>query len=120
VLHVRLLYDCGMNQPIPSPDHLRNVRIRRLLSQQRLADKAGVTRSTIALLEAGQAVPAPRLETIRKLCEALGVAPDEVTEFRRALEAASGLPLQRSYMRARHVDPDAAHLPPEPYTPRHA
>jgi hypothetical protein len=34
--------------------------------------------------------PTPRLETIRKICEVLGVTPAEVAEFRQRLEILGG------------------------------
>ena len=74
-------------RPIPpSPDHLRNVRVRALLSQRALAQKAGVSPSTIALLEAGRPAPTPVLQTMRRICSALGVEPTEIVEFQRALD----------------------------------
>jgi transcriptional regulator with XRE-family HTH domain len=65
---------------------LREVRIRRLLSQRELARRAGVAQRAIVEVEAGRRVP--RLATMRKLAEALGVDPMEVDEFRAAVEAA--------------------------------
>lgn len=63
---------------------LRTLRRRQLLSQRDLARKAGVTASTIYLIEAGRTEP--RLKVMRQICEALGVGPMEVDEFRTALE----------------------------------
>lgn len=59
---------------------LRTVRRNQLLSQRDLAKKAQVTPSTIYLIEAGQT--RPRLKIMRKICEALALAPQEITEFR--------------------------------------
>jgi transcriptional regulator with XRE-family HTH domain len=98
---VWLLYDFSVN----NADFLRNIRVRKLLSQQRLADKAGVTRQVIALLEAGKEPPTPRLETIRRVSEALGVDPCEVKEFEAALQE-HAQPTTR--MRARIPDPWAS------------
>jgi len=54
---------------------LRDVRHRLALSQEELADKSGVARSTIIKLEAGrEAWPS----TVRKLAQALGVKPAEL------------------------------------------
>jgi len=54
---------------------LRNVRHRMALSQEELADKSGVARSTIIKLEAGHdAWPS----TVRKLAAALGVKPADL------------------------------------------
>ena len=54
---------------------LRDVRHRMALSQEELADKSGVARSTIIKLEAGRdAWPS----TVRKLAAALGVKPADL------------------------------------------
>ena len=54
---------------------LRDVRHRTALSQEELAEKSGVARSTIIKLEAGRdAWPS----TVRKLAAALGVKPAEL------------------------------------------
>ena len=65
---------------------LREVRIRRLLSIRALAAASGVATRTIVEAEAGR--QAPRLATMRRLADALGVAPEEVDEFRAAIEQA--------------------------------
>ncbi len=65
---------------------LRTLRRRQLLSQRDFAQKAGLTPSTIYLIESGRTVP--RLKVMRQICEALGVGPMEVDEFRLALEGA--------------------------------
>jgi transcriptional regulator with XRE-family HTH domain len=51
--------------------NLREQRRRSGLSQERLADLAGVDRTEVSLLERGLRVP--RLDTIVKLARALGV-----------------------------------------------
>jgi DNA-binding XRE family transcriptional regulator len=66
---------------------LRNLRRRQLLSQRDLAQKAGVTASTVYLIETGRTEP--RLKIMRQLCEALNVHPMEVDEFRSVLEVES-------------------------------
>ncbi len=55
---------------------LREWRERRLLTQKELAEKIGVTVGTINRIERG--VHRPRLGTVRKLAEALGVEPREL------------------------------------------
>lgn len=65
---------------------LRTIRRRQLMSQRDLAQKAGVTASTIYLIEVGRTEP--RLKVMRQICEALNVKPQDVDEFRRALEEA--------------------------------
>ena len=52
---------------------LREVRIRRLLTQGELAEKAGLSPSTVVNIERDQAEP--QFRTIRKLAEALDVDP---------------------------------------------
>jgi transcriptional regulator with XRE-family HTH domain len=57
-------------------EQLRNVRTRRLLTQDELAGKAGVSQSTIANIERNNAEP--QFRTIRKLAKALDVDPTEL------------------------------------------
>ena len=52
---------------------LRAVRMENYLSMSELAEKAGVSRSTVLAAELGRSRPHPR--TVRKLAEALGVKP---------------------------------------------
>jgi transcriptional regulator with XRE-family HTH domain len=63
---------------------LREARLQALLSMRQLARKAGVSPTTIQLLESGQ--HSPQLLTIYKLSRALGVNPEEIEEFRTALD----------------------------------
>jgi transcriptional regulator with XRE-family HTH domain len=63
---------------------LQEWRTRRALSQQELADRAGTTKANISRIETGQQVPRPA--TIRKLAEALGIAPDELVTWDAAHE----------------------------------
>ena len=65
---------------------LREVRIRKLLSLRELAKRADVAQRTIVEAEAGRQLPRPT--TMRKLAEALGVVPEEIDEFRAAIDAA--------------------------------
>src|SRR5262249_13114390 len=55
------------------PDRLRLERQRQALTQQELAHRAGVTRLAISELERG--LVQPRLPTLRKLADALGIKP---------------------------------------------
>jgi len=57
---------------------LRALRERKVLTQQELAEKAGITRATLSRLEAGAENPYP--STIRKLAAALGVEPQVLME----------------------------------------
>jgi len=56
--------------------HLRELRDRASLSQEELAERAGVSRATIADLELGKRNPQPK--TRRKLAAAPGVEPREL------------------------------------------
>jgi len=60
-----------------SGDGLRKVRDMRLLSQRELAERAGLSPTTILKLESGR-VDEPHPRTIRKLADALEVDPDEL------------------------------------------
>ena len=64
---------------------LREARLQALLSIRQLARKAGVSPTTIYLLERGQ--HSPQLLTIYKLSRALGVEPAVIDEFRSSIEA---------------------------------
>lgn len=55
---------------------LKDVRQRKALTQQQLADRAGVNRVTIARIEGGKDEPFPT--TVRKVADALGVEPEEL------------------------------------------
>ena len=57
---------------------LRELRRRRVLTLEELAEKAGVGRNTIWRLEHGVMVAQPR--TIRKLAKALNVEPEELVK----------------------------------------
>ena len=67
---------------------LREERVRRLLSVRALAAQAGVSATTVHLLETGRR--RPQFLTIERLSRALGVEPAAVDEFRAALDAAAG------------------------------
>jgi transcriptional regulator with XRE-family HTH domain len=57
-------------------DKLREIRTRRLLTQEELAEKAGVSPSTIVNIERDNREPYFR--TIRKLAKALDVDPTQL------------------------------------------
>ena len=59
-------------------DKVREIRKRRLLTQGELADKAQIGVNTIIRIERNQVEPQGR--TIRKLADALGVAPSDLLE----------------------------------------
>jgi len=61
---------------MPKTPSLRELRNRAALSQEELAERAGVSRATIADLEAGNRGAWP--QTIRKLAETLHVEPEDL------------------------------------------
>ncbi len=63
---------------------LREARLNQALSQRDLAEKAGIAPKTVVDLELGR--QEPRLRTMRRLAEALGVNVIDVEEFRQAIE----------------------------------
>ncbi len=62
---------------------LRDCRRRQLLSRADLSAAAGVSEKALGDIERGRATP--RLSTIRKITDALNVAPGDVTEFAAVL-----------------------------------
>jgi transcriptional regulator with XRE-family HTH domain len=58
---------------------LKNLRERRFISREELAEKVGSHRDHIGRLERGE-IANPRMTTIRNLAEALGVDPTELVE----------------------------------------
>ena len=61
---------------------LREARQRKNLSQQVLADRAGVARVTVSQIELGKSGPRPHIA--RRLSQVLEVAPGEIEEFGKA------------------------------------
>ncbi len=59
-------------------EKVRETRKRKLLTQEQLADKAGVGVNTVIRIERNQVEPHSR--TIRKLAAALGVTPSDLIE----------------------------------------
>jgi transcriptional regulator with XRE-family HTH domain len=57
-------------------DRLRDLRVRRALTQEELADKADVGTNTVARLEHNETEP--HMSTLRKLARALNVDPSEL------------------------------------------
>ena len=57
-------------------DRLRDLRVRRALTQEELADKANVGTNTVARLERNKSEP--HMSTLRKLARALDVDPAEL------------------------------------------
>ncbi len=61
---------------------LREIRERKFLSQQELADLMGTTKANISRLERNLQRPHP--STVRRLAEALGVMPEELVDWEAA------------------------------------
>lgn len=60
---------------------LRELRRDQVLTQQELALKAGLSKTTIVNIEAGRIWPHP--PTIRKIASALGMAPRDLVQALR-------------------------------------
>jgi transcriptional regulator with XRE-family HTH domain len=58
---------------------LRQLRRERLLTQQQLADTAGLGPNEVSRIESGK-VKSPRFDTIRKLATALDMDPAELVK----------------------------------------
>ncbi len=63
----------------PLKEKLRTERRRAALTQEELAEKAGVGVATIARIEGGK-MEEPRVSTLRKLAKALGIEPRDLLE----------------------------------------
>jgi len=72
-------------------ERIADLRAIRVLKQNELAQMAGVSPSTLSLIESGR-IAHPQVNTLRKLARALGVDPRELTDMSRRVEepAASG------------------------------
>ena len=57
---------------------LNQIRTREALTQRDLSERTGLTIATISRIEQNQAEP--RLSTVRKLANALGVHPSQLME----------------------------------------
>jgi transcriptional regulator with XRE-family HTH domain len=60
-------------------EKLREERRRAALTQGELAERAGVGINTIVRIETGE-IEEPRVSTLRKLADALGIQPRELLE----------------------------------------
>jgi DNA-binding XRE family transcriptional regulator len=63
---------------------LRDLRIRRAMTQRDLARQAGVAEATISAIERGVELPAMR--TARSLAAALEVALEDIDEVKEAID----------------------------------
>jgi transcriptional regulator with XRE-family HTH domain len=71
--------------PDPAALPLATIRKRKLLSQRELARRAGVAFSTVYLIEAAR-TSRVSFKVIRAISTALGVSPESIAEFRRAMD----------------------------------
>jgi transcriptional regulator with XRE-family HTH domain len=60
---------------------LRANRERLAISQEEVAERAGVDRTYVSILERG--LKSPTVETLEKICAALGTLPERVIEEAR-------------------------------------
>lgn len=60
---------------------LRAAREKLGMSQEDVAERAGVDRTYVSILECGQ--KSPTLDTLEKICAALGTLPERVIEAAR-------------------------------------
>ena len=68
-----------MNDTLVIKNHLKEIRIKKNLSQNALAELVGVSRNTISSIETGQFCPTAKLALI--LCIALDKKFEEVFYF---------------------------------------
>lgn len=59
-------------------DKLKRTRLRNALTQQQLAEKAGLTTASVARIERDETEPRPT--TLRKLADALNVEPRDLLD----------------------------------------
>ncbi|WP_165969144.1 helix-turn-helix transcriptional regulator [Actinomadura sp. KC06] len=64
-------------------DRLFRARVRARLSQQQLADKAGISKSTVSRLENGRV--AAEVETLHQVADALGLPVEDLMPLDPAL-----------------------------------
>ena len=67
--------------------NLREARARKLLTMRGLAEAAGISLSTVQSAEQGRYKPS--LKVVKKIADALGMAPTEVDELRASIESAA-------------------------------
>ncbi len=68
------------------------IRERRMWTQARLADEAGVSPTTVSGIESGR-ISRPHFGTLRKLARALGVEPEELLSLPGSEESEAHSPL---------------------------
>ncbi len=60
--------------------NIKKYRAKRGISQNKLSKLAGITLHTITKIESG-ATPDPRIETVKKISDALRVSIDDLVKF---------------------------------------
>ncbi len=65
---------------------MKACRVDAMLTVRRLAAAAGVSQTTVVLVENGRSIP--RFDTMLRIAGALGVEPSEIEEFAAALSKA--------------------------------
>ncbi|MGA9274684.1 MAG: helix-turn-helix transcriptional regulator, partial [Candidatus Cybelea sp.] len=73
----------------PLPELLRSLRAAALLSQEALAERAGLSTRTVSDIETG-AARSPRLVTVMLLAEALGLSPVDRSRLQDAARKPAG------------------------------
>ena len=66
---------------------LREARAKKLLTARELAEQSGVSETNIYRIEHGKWLPS--LPTVRKLSRVLAIGPEEVEEFKAAIDKAA-------------------------------
>ena len=66
---------------------LRELRQQRLMTQREVAERSGITVTTLSRIENGKVIPT--FKTIRNLAEVFGISPQEMRE----IVASAQLPL---------------------------
>lgn len=59
--------------------NLSRIRLERSLTQERLAENAGLSKQFVCNLECGRAIPS--LSTVLSLCNALSVTPNDLLHY---------------------------------------
>jgi transcriptional regulator with XRE-family HTH domain len=79
--------------------NLMSIRERRMWTQARLADEAGVSPTTVSGIESGR-ISRPHFGTLRKLARALGVEPEELLSVPESEESVARSPLSLEWAMA--------------------
>lgn len=80
-------------------ENLARIRERRMWTQAKLAQEAGVSPTTVSGIEGGR-ISRPHFGTLRKLAQALGVPPEELLGRSSAEPASDGEPMSLEWARS--------------------